>query len=553
MNLNLPTAAIFCALVNLALGIGMWLLWNRERLRYLLFWSAGFFAFGTGALLLTSQKLIPDFFAISIGNLCTTLSTFLFHIGICLFFDRRRLWQTWMLLVLAVETVLILYFSQIDYSTSARVYVYSAAQALLVSATLLVLMEVRRERGAGVNPEVLVITVLSLLFHSARIIFTPFFPMPKIFMDSGNVQTLLAFGMIVIHTSYALAFSNMHASALNASLNAALRDAKNNERQKVEVLGYVSHDLRAPLATIDGYSAVLLAQASEHQKKLIQTIQRSVKYQLSLIDELLEYAKAELQPLTIHPDATDLPLLLDNVHEYATALCLQQNNAFRYHAPDRVPPLATLDGRRLQQVLLNLLANAAKFTRDGSVTLDVKAKANGDVCQLHFAVIDTGMGMDLDQGTDIFAAFQQLQATSGSTGLGLFIAQRILVAMNSSLSVASTPGKGSRFSFVLAVRAIPASEADWTVSRPSRVALREQTLQSVLAGQTELDDRALSELADLALHGRLSDIGDWLERHAKGIPDTVFATEVKNLLECFDFPGIRSLAMCTLERRQFSH
>lgn len=543
MNLNLPTAAIFCALVNLALGIGMWLLWNRERIRYLLFWSAGFFAFGIGALLLTSQKLIPDFFAISIGNFCTTLSTFLFHIGICLFFDRRRLWQPWMLLVLAVETVLILYYSQIEYSTSARVYVYSAAQALLVSATLFVLIAVRRERGAGVNHEVVVITALYLLFHCARIIFTPFFPMPKIFMDSGNVQTLLAFGMIVIHTSYALAFSNMHASALNTSLKAALTDAKNNERQKVEVLGYVSHDLRAPLATIEGYSAVLLANASDHQIKLIQTIQRNVKYQLTLIDELLEYAKAELQPLTVHPVSTDLPLLLDNVHEYATALCLQHNNLFQYHAPDRMPQLVSLDGKRLQQVLLNLLANAAKFTRDGSVTLEVAAKPDGDLCTLHFAVMDTGAGMDLQQGADIFGAFQQIQSTSGSTGLGLFIAQRILVAMNSSLRVASVPGQGSNFSFTLSVRALHASEADWTVSRPSRVVLREQTLQSVLVCETRVDGLALDELANLALHGRLTDIGHWIELHAGDATEDVFATQLKDLLERFDFQGIHTLAM----------
>lgn len=543
MNLNLPTAAVFCALVNLALGIGMWLLWNREKLRYLLFWSAGFFAFGIGALLLTSQKLIPDFLAISVGNFCTTLSTFLFHIGICLFFDRRRLWQPWMLVVLAVETVLILYYSQIEYSTSGRVYVYSAAQALLVSATLLVLIDVRRERGAAVNPEVLVITVLSLLFHCARIIFTPFFPMPKIFMDSGNVQTLLAFGMIVIHTSYALAFSNMHASALNASLNAALTDAKNNERQKVEVLGYVSHDLRAPLATIEGYSAVLLANASEHQSKLIQTIRRSVKYQLTLIDELLEYAKTELQPLTVHPVATDLPLLLDNVHEYATALCLQQNNLFQYHAPDRMPQLVSLDGRRLQQVLLNLLANAAKFTRDGSVTLAVAARPDGDLCTLCFDVIDTGSGMDLHQDTDIFGAFQQIQATSGSTGLGLFIAQRILMAMNSSLSVASIPGQGSSFSFALSVRALHASESDWTVTRQSQVALREQTLQSVLTCQTWADEQALDELANLALHGRLTDIGQWIECHAGDFNDAAFVTQLKDLLERFDFQGIHTLAM----------
>lgn len=86
----------------------------------------------------------------------------------------------------------------------------------------------------------------------------------------------------------------MQTSALNAELNAALTDVKAKDRQKVEVLGYVGHDLRAPLATISGYSALLLAGAHE-RRKVVQTIQRSVKYQLDLIDELLEYAKGELR------------------------------------------------------------------------------------------------------------------------------------------------------------------------------------------------------------------------------------------------------------------
>ena len=543
MNLHLPTAAIFGALVNLALSVGMWILWTREALRYLLFWSAGFFAFGIGSLLLISQKLIPDFYSISIGNFCTTLSSFLFHIGICLFFGRRRLWQAWMVVVLAFETILILYYSQIEYSTSARVYVYSTAQALLVSATLFTLIDLRRERSTVVNPEVIIITTLFFLIHCARIIFTPFFPMPKIFMESGNVQTSLAFGMIVIHTSYALAFSNMHASALNKSLSAALTAAKINEYQKVEVLGYVSHDLRAPLATIEGYSAILLANASENQRKLLQTIQQSVKYQLTLIDELLEYAQGELQPLTVRPVAADLPLLLDNVYEYATALCLQQSNLFQYHAYDRMPRYVSLDAKRLQQVLLNLLANAAKFTREGSVTLAVTAKPDGEMCTLHFSVSDTGTGMDLNHSTDIFGAFQQIQATSGSTGLGLFIAQRILTSMNSTMCVDSVPGQGSTFSFTLAVRALHVSESDWTVSRPSNVVLRQQTLQSVPTSETRAGNQILEELANLALQGCFTDIDHWIERHARDATKATFIAQLRDMLERFDFRGIHALAM----------
>ncbi|MFP3606963.1 sensor histidine kinase, partial [Paraburkholderia sp. SIMBA_053] len=103
--------------------------------------------------------------------------------------------------------------------------------------------------------------------------------------------------------------------------NEALRYAEEKNRQKIETLGYVSHDLRAPLATISSYASLLLNRADSKQATLIQAIERSVNYQLALIDELIGYAKAELQPLDIAPTATDLPALLDDIAEYAVALC----------------------------------------------------------------------------------------------------------------------------------------------------------------------------------------------------------------------------------------
>ena len=335
----------------------------------------------------------------------------------------------------------------------------------------------------------------------------------------------------------------IHASALNADLSEALTDAKAKDRQKVEVLGYIGHDLRAPLSTISGYSALLLADAPEEQKKLLQTIQRSVKYQLDLIDELLEYAKAELQPLAVQSVSTDLPLLLGDISEYAIALCSQQNNRFRYHSSDRLPRQIGLDGKRLKQVLLNLISNAAKFTRDGVVTLSVTATPQGDTCALHFTVSDTGIGIDLNQGVDIFGAFQQIQAASGGTGLGLFIAQRILSAMGGTLNVASVCDQGTTFSFGLSAPLIDASESAWSVVAPKEVEPNRHAAEPAVPLNAMPEDQALDELANLALNGRLTDIERWIERHAHEPAHAPFVAHLYDLLERFDFPAIHALAL----------
>ena len=334
----------------------------------------------------------------------------------------------------------------------------------------------------------------------------------------------------------------LQTSALNAQLNTALTDAQAKDRQKVEVLGYVGHDLRAPLATISGYSALLLADADEKQRKRLQTIQRSAKHQLELIDELLEYAKGELQPLALQPVATDLPRLLDDVSDYAIALCAQQHNRFRCNITGPMPQQIVLDGKRLQQVLLNLLSNAAKFTRNGAVTLSVAAEPEGNACTLRLAVHDTGIGIDLSQGVDIFGAFQRIQAAGSSTGLGLFIAQRIVSAMGGTLGVASRPGQGATFSFALTAPVIDASGAGWIATAQRHAEPRALAPKPTPPGMTGLSDPSLNELADLALHGRLTDIERWIERHAGGAAREPLLARLRELLEQFDFDAIHALA-----------
>ncbi|MBK6614059.1 HAMP domain-containing sensor histidine kinase [Ottowia sp.] len=543
MNFNLATAAFFTALAELAIGIGMLTLRARQKARYLVYWSSGFLVFGVGCLLIALRGKIPDFLTIIVSNFSTTLSSVLFYIGICLFFDRRRSWLPWMLVVLSLEAAWMAYYTYITYNTSARVYVYSTAQILIALMMLQTLFTVGRERRENINPEVVAVTLLLLVAHGARMIGSPFFPAPQDFLASGNFQTMLAFGLMLIHINYGFAFGNMHASALYAELGAALTDAKAKDRQKVEVLGYIGHDLRAPLATISGYSALLLADAHEKQHKRLLTIQRSVKYQLDLIDELLEYARAELQPLAVQPVSTDFHLLLDDISEYAIALCSQQNNRFRFHAPDRMPRQIVLDGKRLQQVLLNLLSNAAKFTRDGVVTLSVTAEPEGSACALRFAVSDTGIGIDLNRNADIFGAFQKIQAASGSTGLGLFIAQRIVSAMGGSLSVASIAGQGTTFSFGLSAPIIDASDSGWSGARQREIEPGGPSPRPAVPRHAMPEDRVLDELASLALHGRLTDIERWIERHADEADRAPFVAQLRDLLERFDFDGVHALAL----------
>lgn len=197
---------------------------------------------------------------------------------------------------------------------------------------------------------------------------------------------------------------------------------------------------------------------------------------------------------------------------------------------------------RLQQVLLNLLSNASKFTRDGTVTLSVHAAREGEAWRLRFEVADTGIGIDISGTRDIFRAYQQVQAVNGGTGLGLFIAQRIVGAMGGELAVASQPGVGTAFSFAIVAPAVghalvPASEL---VRRfhPGDDAGPERAAPA-LDGPP---DEALDELILLAGDGRLTDIEEWLGQVADEPDYATFVQHVREHLEALDLPAIEKLA-----------
>jgi signal transduction histidine kinase len=328
------------------------------------------------------------------------------------------------------------------------------------------------------------------------------------------------------------------------ALNNALQFAQEMNRQKVETIGYIGHDLRAPLSTIRAYSRRLLGRDRGEQIPLIHAIERSIGYQLGLIEELMEYAKAELHPLDINAIPTDMSAVMFDIAEYAAALCAQQNNEFHYELPAGLPALVECDGRRLQQVLLNLLSNASKFTREGTVTLTVTAAPAGQQLRIGFEVSDTGIGMDLTQHTDIFGAFQQTQENSGGTGLGLYIAHRIVNAMGGELRVASAPGQGTTFSFELTTQALKQEAA-----LPSEVPPPTAALSGIARHRSrewmDQERPPQADLGDLALfakQGGLTDIEQWIGKFSEVAGYSTFLTEVQQRLGRLDFLGIVELA-----------
>lgn len=244
-----------------------------------------------------------------------------------------------------------------------------------------------------------------------------------------------------------------------ADLHAALAETRAANRTRSRLLAYIGHDLRAPLATIVNYVHLLRRRDDADAHRYHATIERSALHQLELIDDLMEYARGELDRLELVPVPTYLHDWLENVASQAELLAGQQNNRLFLDADDRLPPVVVFDPKRLRQVLINLLGNAAKFTRKGKIRLGLHAISLAETrIELAFAVEDSGSGIPREDMDRIFLPFERRESEREGFGLGLSIARHLVRAMGGELQVESTLGKGSRFSFRLALNT--ADEAD---------------------------------------------------------------------------------------------
>jgi signal transduction histidine kinase len=222
-------------------------------------------------------------------------------------------------------------------------------------------------------------------------------------------------------------------------------------QHKSQFLASMSHELRTPLNAIIGLTEMLVANAArfgtEKAQEPLRRVNAAGTHLLALINQVLDLSKIEAGKLELNPQRVELTPLIDEVIGTARQLAEQNKNRLVVEAQENLGAL-TVDPMRLRQILLNLLSNACKFTKEGEVKLRARKVANGrDWIEL--AVSDTGIGMTAEQQAKLFEEFSQADATTsqrfGGTGLGLAITRKLARMMSGDVTVASEPGKGSVF------------------------------------------------------------------------------------------------------------
>jgi signal transduction histidine kinase len=248
----------------------------------------------------------------------------------------------------------------------------------------------------------------------------------------------------------------------------ARQAAEEGSKAKSSFLANVSHELRTPLNAIIGFAEIIDEDCSIAGNKTTaqdaRKVSNSAQHLLGLINDLLDHSKIEAGKMDMDPVRTDLHLLVHGVAEVLESHVAKNNSQLVV----RCDPLigeAMIDGMRLKQCLLNLVSNAAKFTKDGTVTLSARPVDQDGVPFIRITVKDTGIGMSEATMAKLFTPFVQASESTarhyGGTGLGLVITRRLCEAMGGSVCVESVEGKGSTFTML-----VPRGMA-WTKSAPS--------------------------------------------------------------------------------------
>ena len=251
-------------------------------------------------------------------------------------------------------------------------------------------------------------------------------------------------------------------SGLVEELRVAQKRAEAATRAKSDFLASMSHELRTPLNAIILYSELLQEVAEDQGQESfitdLQRIQSSGKHLLELINGILDLSKIEAGKMTVSPETFEIRVMLDELLHTVEPLVQKNSNTFTVNCGARVGTM-TADLMKTRQILLNLLSNAAKFTRAGTIVLDVQTCVAGGRPSIAFTVTDSGVGMTREQTSKVFDPFTQADVTTtrkyGGTGLGLALVSRFCRLMGGDIAVESEPTVGSRFTVRLPIDAAP--------------------------------------------------------------------------------------------------
>lgn len=318
----------------------------------------------------------------------------------------------------------------------------------------------------------------------------------------------------------------------------ALAEAQRLARLRSDFLAQMSHELRTPLNAILGYAQLLRGDAvlCKAHRTAANVMYTSGEHLLTMINDLLDSAKIDADKVELRLAPVTLRQSLLAVAEMVRVRAAQKALGFGCEIDDALPSIVLADEQRLRQALLNLLANAIKFTDQGQVSLRVRALPQQRV---RFEVIDTGIGIDSDQLERIFLPFEQAGLPNrhqGGTGLGLSISRRFVRLMGGDIAVDSVPGCGCRFWFELELPELSADDEPpvrCNAPLPDRLAL------APLVAPLAEEMAALRKLAEL---GNMHDVLLYATRLERlDMRHASFAAHVRRLAEGYESRALLQL------------
>jgi PAS domain S-box-containing protein len=238
--------------------------------------------------------------------------------------------------------------------------------------------------------------------------------------------------------------------------------AENANQAKSEFLANMSHEIRTPLNGIVGMAQLLTdTRLTDEQSNCVETIVQSTTGLIKIINHVLDISKIEAGQMDVRRSVINLRDICNSLFYMFQTQAIQNGLELKCNCQDNVPPFVVGDEGLIEQVLVNLLGNAIKFTHHGSVTLNIETHSNtGNEVELYFQVIDTGIGIEKEMQDTIFEKFTQADGSAkrlyGGTGLGLAISKQLVELMGGKIGLVSSHGKGSTFFFSLK---LPVSES----------------------------------------------------------------------------------------------
>ncbi len=269
-------------------------------------------------------------------------------------------------------------------------------------------------------------------------------------------------------------------------VDAARKEAEKANKAKSEFLAVISHEIRNPMNGIVGTCDLIMAEdLSRQQAEYLEIFRSSALSLLGLINDILDFSKIEAGKLEFQEIPFDIRDVVEEVSDIFLEMINRKHLELVVDIDPQVPDQVIADPARLRQVLINLISNALKFTRQGEIVIRVEpVRRDTGVMELGFRVTDTGIGISPEHFDYLFESFTQINNMEtheyGGTGLGLAICRQIVEMMNGTIGVDSYPGQGSTFYFKVPVRFKENSQAD-VVSGRALVAMENQSGRQSLA------------------------------------------------------------------------